>query len=74
MIEGKYLELLLDDDTQLIQEDIPDVLGYLFDLYGKVPSKEVKQKEAEIRTMVYHPAEPMIYSSVQSKSSRKWPL
>ena len=59
-IEDKYLESLLDDDTQLIQEDIPDVLEYLFDLYGKVPSEEVKQKEAEIRAMVYHPADPMI--------------
>ena len=59
-IEDMYLESLLDEDTQLIQEDIPDVLDYLFDLYGKVPSKEVKQKEAEIRAMVYHPADPMI--------------
>ena len=59
-IEDKYLESLVDDDTQLIQEDIPDVLDYLFDLYGKVPSEEVKQKEAEIRAMVYNPADPMI--------------
>ena len=59
-IEDKYLETLVNDDTQLIQDDIPTVLDYLFDLYGKVPSEEVKQKEAEIRTMAYHPADPMI--------------
>ena len=41
-IEDKYLKLLVNDNTQLIQEDIPDVLDYLFDLYGKVPSEEVK--------------------------------
>ena len=44
-IEDKYLESLIDDNTQLITEDVPIVLAYLFDTYGKVPSEEVKQKE-----------------------------
>ena len=44
-IEDKFLKSLVDKDTQLIQEDVPAVLKYLFDLYGKVPSEEVKQKE-----------------------------
>ena len=52
-IEDKYLETI-------VEEDIPYVLYYLFDLYRKVPSEEVKQKEAEIRAMTYHPADPMI--------------
>ena len=59
-IEDKYLESLIDEDTQLITEDIPDVLQYLFDVYGKVPLEEVKQKESEIRSMTYHPADPLI--------------
>ena len=59
-IEDKYLESLVDEDTQLIQDDIPDVLQYLFDTYGKIPSEEVKQKELEIRTMFFNPADPMI--------------
>ena len=59
-IEDKYLESLIDEDTQLIQDDIPDVLEYLFDTYGKIPSKEVKQKELEIRSMSFNPADPMI--------------
>ena len=59
-IEDKYLETLVNEDTQLIQEDIPTVLAYLFDLYGKVPSEEVKQKETEIRSMSFHPADPLI--------------
>ena len=59
-IEDKYLESMVNEDTQLIDEDIPTVLLYLFDTYGKIPSEEVKQKEAEIRTMTYHPADPMI--------------
>ena len=59
-IEDKYLESLIDEDTQLINDDVPAVLKYLFDTYGKVPSKEVKQKELEIRTMTFHPADPMV--------------
>ena len=59
-IEDKYLESLVNEDTQLIDADIPTVLTYLFDNYGKVPSEEVKQKETEIRTMQFNPADPMI--------------
>mgnify|MGYP001310565316 CR=1 FL=1 len=59
-IEDKYLESLVDEDTQLIQDDIPDVLQYLFDTYGKIPSEEVKQREMEIRSMTFNPADPMI--------------
>ena len=60
MIKDKYLKLLVDEDTQLIQEDIPTVLAYLFDLYGKVSLKKVKQKEGEIRRMSFHPADLLI--------------
>ena len=59
-IEDKYLESLENEDTQIIQADIPDVLTYLNDTYGKIPSEEVKQKEAEIQTMQFNPADPMI--------------
>ena len=59
-IEDKYPESLVNEDTQLIQADIPDVLTYLNDTYGKVPSEEVKHKEAEIRTIQFNPADPMI--------------
>ena len=47
-IEDKYLETLVDEDTQLIQDNIPAVLQYLFNTYGKIPSEDVKQKEIEI--------------------------
>ena len=59
-IKDKYLKSLADDDTQLIQEDIPVVLVYLFETYGKILSEEDRQKEAEIHTIIYHPAYPMI--------------
>ena len=50
----------MNEDTQLIHADIPDVLEYLFTTYGKVNSEEVKQQESDIRTMTFHPADPMI--------------
>ena len=54
------MESLINEHTQLIQEDIPTVLAYLFETYGKIPSEEVKQKDSQIRTMTFHPADPMI--------------
>ena len=59
-VEEKYIDHLIDDDTQLIQADIPTVLDYLFRNYGKVPSHEVKEKESEILNMTFHPSDPMI--------------
>ena len=59
-IEDKYLELLVDKDTQLIQDDIPTVLQFLFNVYGKVPSEEVKQKETELRATAFNPVDLMI--------------
>ena len=53
-IEDKYLESMVNEDTQLIHADIPDVLEYLFATYGKVNSEEVKQQESDIRTMSFH--------------------
>ena len=66
-IEDKYLESLIDEDTQLLNADIPDVLQYLLETYGKVPSEEVKQKEIEVRAMTFHPADPMIllYNAIE---------
>ena len=59
-IEDKYLETMVNEDTQLIQEDIPTVLQHLFETYGKIPSEEVKQKESEIRALSFHPSDPLV--------------
>ena len=66
-IEEKYLELLVDKYTQLIQDVIPTVLKFLFNAYGKVPSKEVKQKEIELRFMAFNPVDLMIilYNTIE---------
>ena len=44
-IESKYLDYLKNPDTHLIEDDIPSVLQYLFDNYGKVPTRIVKEQE-----------------------------
>ena len=58
--EHKYLELMVDEDTGLIEDDIPTVLQYLFTNYGKVTSEQVKERENEVLTIAFNPADPMI--------------
>ena len=59
-VEDKYLEFMVDDDTGLIEEDIPTVLDYLFSNYGKVTSVEVKEAESAVLNLQFNPADPMI--------------
>ena len=59
-VEEKYIEHLVNEDTGLIEDDIPTVLTYLLHNYGKVPSEEVKEKEAEVLTMSFTPGDPMV--------------
>ena len=54
------MELLVNEDTQLIQDNIRKVLAELFSTYGIVHTEEVKENETEIRTMVFHPYDPLI--------------
>ena len=70
--EEEYLEYLKTKVAQLIQEDIPTALHYLFETYGKVPSEEVKHQEHEIRTMNFHPADHMIILYNLIKNFRNW--
>ena len=59
-IEDMYLETLMNEDTQLFQEDISTVLAYPFATYGEVPTVEVKEQENEICSMTFHPANLLI--------------
>ena len=59
-VEDKFLEVMVDDDTGLIEDDIPTVLDYLFSNYGKVTSVEVKEQESEVLNLQFNPADPMI--------------
>lgn len=52
-------------------QDILDIMDYLIDNYGRVPTEEVKEKEAEIRAMMLHLANPMIILYVPTKKLEK---
>ena len=59
-LEFKYIEPLLNNDTGLIEDYLPTVLQYLDQSYGKVQSEEVKQKEAEVLSLSFNPADSMV--------------
>lgn len=51
---------MVDEDTGLIKDDIPTVLDYLFATYGKVTAEEVKDKESEVLSILFNPADPLV--------------
>lgn len=59
-LESKYLDFLKNPDTDLVDEDIPTVLKYLFSNYGKVPTRVVKDKEQEVLSTPFIPSDPMV--------------
>ena len=59
-LEPKYIDFLKNQDTDLIEDDIPTVLQYLFENYGKVPTRLVKEKEQEVLTTPFVPSDPMV--------------
>ena len=59
-LEDKHIESLVDEYTNLISDDVPTVLEYLFYNYGKVRSEEVSQKEVEVMTATWHPTDPIV--------------
>ena len=54
-LELKYIEPLLNNNTGLIEDELPTVLRYLDQNYGKVQSEEVKQKEDEVLSLSFNP-------------------
>ena len=51
---------MVDDDTGLIEEDIPTVLDYLSVTYGEVSSVEIKEQEKEVLNIHFSPTHPLI--------------
>ena len=68
------MKKLVNEDKQLIQEDIPTILQYLFRNYGRVPMAGVKQKETEIREMTYRPVDPLIVLYGLVEKFKNWLL
>ena len=59
-VSEKYIEFMVDDDTGLIEDDVPTVLDYLFTSYGKVTAEEVKEEENMVLNISFNPADPMV--------------
>ena len=47
-IEDKYIKLLVDKYMNLLWDNVPTIMQYLFYNYRKVRSDEVVAKEAEV--------------------------
>ena len=59
-VEPKYIDFLKNEHTDLIEDDIPTVLEYLFSNYGRVPTRQVKEKEQDVLNTPFVPSDPMI--------------
>ena len=59
-VEDKFIEFMVDEDTGLIEDEIPIVLEYLITNYGKVTSDKVKQLESDVLSISFNPADPMV--------------
>ena len=59
-LEDKYTEAIVDEYTNLINDNILTVLDYLFYNYGKVSSEEVVQKEAEVMSVTWLLLDPIV--------------
>ena len=59
-VEAQYLDTLVDPNSRLIERSISDVLAHLKDRYGTIPLDVVKNKEAEVRAIIFNPAEAMV--------------
>jgi hypothetical protein len=51
-IEDKFIEVLVDEHTNLLTDNVLTVLEYLFYNYRKVYSEEVLQYKVEVISMI----------------------
>ena len=59
-VEARYLDTLVDPNSRLIEQSISDVLAHLKARYGTIPLDVIKNKEAEVRAIIFNPAEAMV--------------
>ena len=64
---------MVNEDTGLIEDNIPIVLEYLFTNYGKLMSKEVKQMEIEVLLLSFNPVDHMvtIYRPIEQPQTKE---
>jgi len=58
-IEPKYIRALRDIETNKITKTIPDILKFVFDAYGDIAPKELKQLRDQVENMIFDPSEPV---------------
>ena len=59
-LEDKHTEALVKEHTNLISDDIPSVLDYLFNNYVNVSSEEVTKKDLEVMSMAWLPYDTIV--------------
>jgi hypothetical protein len=70
-IEPRYLKTLRNTDTHSITQDVPTVLTYLFNRYGKVTPDKLNEKEQEVRAFVYNLQDPLVLLFDQVEDLKK---
>ena len=50
-VKDNYITSLVDEYTNLLSDNLPTVIQYLFYNYSKVRSEEVAEKEEEVMSM-----------------------
>ena len=56
----KYLEVLVNEYNNLLEDEVPVVLEYLFQSYGKIRGDEVAAKELEVMSTAWHITDPPV--------------
>jgi len=58
-VDQKYIDHYVDDETDLLIGDIPDILDDLFDNYGQIRGEDIKNKEAEMLWTSFAASDPL---------------
>ena len=67
-VEPKYIDFLKNENTDLIEDDIPTVLSFLFTNYSKVPTRVVEENEQEVLTTRFVPSDTLPASTDPSNN------
>jgi len=62
---------MVDEYSNLLTEDIPAIIEYLYYKYGKVRSEEVTQKDSQIIAIDWQPSDSLILLTCPIKNLQK---
>jgi uncharacterized phage-associated protein len=58
-VESEYLSALRTSITDMIPSDIPAILAFLQNTYGKISPTHLMEKEDELKDFIYNPTQPI---------------